>query len=231
MAVYNKLKVSSFGRVEMTILIGFKSQEDLILMADRMSSRINHDGVLAGENSRVDKVELLHPKAMFSTAGISQLGTAVKSVLTNTLNFNEDLTKDQILNAVKETLVYCHELFVKTNPHVTYTDLAAILGGYEDNMEAFYLYGFSSVNNFEPVECRPETGFFVMSPSNDITRSIESYIHDNIGTRHAVTVLAEAIRGVDAPDVSKDTIALNFSRSLTFPQYRTIRLDEEGNLQ
>jgi len=217
----------------LTILIGFKYNEEVMLTADNLSSTINNDGTFTGETSHTDKISLINPKVLIATAGVSQIGAAVKNTLLNTIYFNQHLNKDQIVTFVQQTLNFCHNQFKAANPQVEYLDLAAIIAGKDEETDNYYLYSFSSVDNFSPVECTND-GYFVVAPNSEVENNIKSYLRANLNRITSsitlASLLSEAIRNVNCVDVSKDTLSMSFTRQLSLPNYRCIRIDEEGNL-
>lgn len=215
----------------MTVLIGFKVNQGAILTADKMNSEVDHTGMNTGVQSSVEKISFIRKNMIMSTAGLSQLGSSVIQMLQATLHVRDEMLVQDAMNHVRDTMRFAHQLFQQTNPDVTYLDLVAFVGGYDLENEQSFLYTLSSTDNFEP---REVPGYFVsIGPGNE---SIGGYIRERIGDvsnyGEAAQLFAEAIRTVDFPTVSKDTLTLisYYDPETNEFRYSKIMRDENGEL-
>lgn len=186
--------------------MAFKFNKGVIFTADRKRTSVTSSGETIGETGTNNKVYQLHPHMILTTAGLG-LGQDIAKLLVDIIGVNESITVTEALKIVEDAFHFNHNLFKTANPTVEYTDLVAIIGGYDIEKEEPYLYTLSSFDGLTLT--KQEGSYCSIGPGKEI---LDTEVNENIEHCNdfldVIKLFSSAIRKVDSVDVSKDTFSI-----------------------
>ncbi|MED4181534.1 hypothetical protein [Priestia megaterium] len=193
----------------MTVLIGLEFANGVMIVADKKTSNLSHSGENLGTYTLNEKVNVIHENLIMGTAGLG-IGNDLRGLIRNTLYQRANLPIKEVNQHINDIMSYSYNLFKKVNTHVSYNDLLAFVGGYSKEEKKAFLYRFSSLNDFKPMPANKP--WIIASPNDKTTDIIDNYIsarvHQKGSIKEIVELLAESIRKVDSPSVSKETFGI-----------------------
>lgn len=189
----------------MTILIGFRFDNGVIIAVDKKTSDLNISGEDLGTHTLTKKITTIQRSMLMATAGLG-IGNNLRDLMRVILDYRQEINVQEAMEYISSTLQHTYNLFRKVNPEIQYNDLVALVGGYDKEKKKSFLYRFSNLNNFIPTLSQQ---LIIESPSDEITSSIRNHIAKNINTVNdaleLAPILAQAIRNINSPSVSKET--------------------------
>jgi len=193
----------------LTILIGLKTDVGVIIVGDKKTSGLSDSGEHIGTYHLTKKVNLIQQNMIMGTAGLD-IGIDLRELIRKTLYLRENREINASIKHIKDTLSYNYNSYRKLNEHSSYKELLAFVGGYDREKKAPFLYEFSQINGFKPT--RIFKPFVIASPSDEITNTLHALISENLqnpgGLEDTVTFLADIIRNIDSPSVSKECFGI-----------------------
>lgn len=136
----------------MTILIGYKLSDRVILASDRLRVKIDDSGkVLAPKNNAADKIRIIRNSIAIGTAGLGTLGDsavmAIRTSITDPL-VTPDYSLDEVIICCQEHFRFLYGQFKKYNPNL-YHPMLFLLGRTDPHSKEPFLYSFESDLNFQ----------------------------------------------------------------------------------
>lgn len=138
----------------MTILIGYRFNDRVLFVADRLRVKIDDHGNVLSQKNSVEKVRIVRPSIAIATAGLGSLGDAVVTAIRfsicdpiKTPNYSADET----IKCCQDHFRFLHTQFAKYNPEA-YNVMVFLLGGVDPKTKQSFLYSFESSNNFTQSE-------------------------------------------------------------------------------
>jgi len=213
----------------LTILIGFRFDNGVIIAADKKNSDLNFSGENVGTYKLIEKVTAIQRSMLMATAGLG-IGENLRDLMRVILNSRQEINVQDAMEYVSSTMQHTYNLFRKVNPEIKYNDLVALVGGYDKEKKESFLYQFSNLNNFTPTLTQQ---LAIESPSDKITSSIRNYINENIRNINdafqLAPLLSQAIRNISDPSVSKETfVRLKYFDGEDTFFYKTYVYDKNG---
>jgi len=193
----------------LTILIGLKTDVGVIIVGDKKTSGLSNSGEHVGTYHLTKKVNAIQQNMIMGTAGLD-IGIDLRELIRKTLYLRENREIKESIKHIEDTLSYNYNSYRRLNEHSSYSELLALVGGYDREKKAAFLYEFSQLNGFKPT--RIIKPFVIASPSNEITNVIHAHILEGIqdtdGMGETVEFLAKIIRSIDSPSVSKECFGI-----------------------
>ncbi|MDC7762491.1 hypothetical protein POL82_03290 [Priestia aryabhattai] len=214
----------------MTVLIAVSLVNGVVLTADKMNSGADENGQATGVQASVEKVATIRENIIISTGGVSPLGWNVIQTLKSTLGVEDEMSISKTIEYIGNTMRFAHNLFKKTYPNFENPESFYFVGIYDPKNNKPYLYHLSDQNDFR-AELIDTIG--VAGPQ---ASSIRDFIIGKFSSLKDINelpkLLASAIRTVNEPTVSKDTVTLlslygKEDKKFTCPK---VEIDEHGNI-
>lgn len=215
----------------MTVLIGFKDENKVIITGDMKSSHINN---ITGENqgtyNPVLKVLPISENMIIGIGGYAALGESIQSMLRSIFRLSHSLSIEGMIKHIEKTCNYAYDLFKEVHPERR-SDLLFIVAGIEKETKKSYLYRISSEDGFVPKEMGEEN---LLVRGTEQENKVKSYLisksNSFISVEEFMSHFSAAIRSIDDVLVSKECFSISIELEDSKYKHKAYFTDHQGIL-
>ena len=185
----------------MTIIAGYRFDQGVLFVADKMRVKITNSGATQGTISNsTKKIRMVRPSIAIATAGLGTLSDAAVMAIRNAIfdpTNQPEWTLDEVINCCQNHFRFLHQQFKRYNPY-SYNQMFFTLGGVDPICKKSFLYSFESDLNFDKSE---NQDLIVRGPSfeeNFAKDIIQQNLNQNEGLDHQIVgdIFSSAIKVV-----------------------------------
>ena len=211
----------------MTILIGLKQDDYVLITGDTKSAHMNGNRVL-GTYDSIAKVYPICENMIIGIAGSDRIGKAIVHAIKPIFSLNHKLSVKEMIQHVQKAALFLHNMYkqVHTDKDYSYSLLELVIACMDHRENKSYLYSLSSPSGFEPVECKQDVKVYGVK-----SQKVEEFICMNMlskeyENKNPVHLFSAGIRSIDDQFVSKDTISFILHKDKTGDY---LYVDRQGN--
>lgn len=208
----------------MTILIGLKQDDYVLITGDTKSSHMNRSNQMLDTYDTIAKVYPICENMIVGIAGSDRIGRAVVGAITPIFSLNHKLSVKEMVQHVQKTATFIHDMYKQVHNNRDYSLLELVVACIDQKEDKSYLYSMSNPSGFEPIEISGDLKVFGVN-----SQEVQEYIRVNMYKgEDPIQLFSAAIRSIDHSMVSKDTISLILNKN-KIANY--VHLDDQGNVK